>query len=159
MNQRRLKQLSQNGEAFRVDGNGSVSRRGLQTARHARMTEKTAYSSSYQTSHRTICSCAIAPPGFAVSVCFVAGFWLLDRLEISRTRCRPRSEPRRERAQRHRAALICLVLGQKLACLSYYMHDRLNLQASSRCRLIARDRRGSLLGSAPEKESELGELP
>src|SRR5919106_3108775 len=63
----------------------------------------------------------------------------------STTDCRPRSEPRSERAQERKAAPTWCGLGNKLALLPACTLHRVSLQASSRQRPIACDRRGSLL--------------
>jgi len=62
------------------------------------------------------------------------------------THYRPRSEPRRERAQEREAALTSTVLDYGLAFFHRRALHRLSLQASSSHRPIAHDRRGLLLG-------------
>jgi hypothetical protein len=62
---------------------------------------------------------------------------------------RARSEPRRERAHERKGPLTCRVLGYKLAFFPRTTLHHLDVQASSRYRPIARDRRGLLLGGCP----------
>jgi hypothetical protein len=62
------------------------------------------------------------------------------------TQYRPRNEPRSERAQECKGTPTYVVLGRKLALLTRSVLHHYDLQASSRHKPIASDRRGLLLG-------------
>jgi hypothetical protein len=72
----------------------------------------------------------------------------------STTDCRPRGEPRSERAQERKAAPTRSSLGSKLALLPACTLHCLSLPASSSHRPIARDQRGSLLGHSSVNKSD-----